>query len=518
MTDHAGTIHAFMEWLASSVFYQPGNPVLFTGTFFICFFALFFVFYALAGQTERGRTWVILAFSLWFYYKCSGWFVLVILASGMLNYLAALRITSCSGPGATRRWLTAGVLGNLALLLMFKNTAFFIQFANQFSSGQLTIGTILFPAGISFYTFANLSYLFDVKKGALVPEHSMVRYLAYITFFPVVQMGPIERAKNFLPQLSLPYRLSREDIAEGFFLILSGALKKMVIGDYVNLHLVSQVFSTPERYTGMENLAALLGYSLVIYCDFSGYTDMGRGIARWMGFNIQVNFNLPYRSESIGEFWRRWHISLSNWLRDYLFLPLAFRLSRMLKKEYLIRGKYLRNDLLIFNISSLVTFTVCGLWHGFGWNFMIWGLMHGAALATQRTWSYSTKAFRKKRGPVFRKSGKIAGSLLTFLFVTFSWVFFRMSTPAGSFTVLTQIATNFYVRGFMVFLEAYYAVLLMIMTGYLLHYVPVNITDEIRKRLIPLSWPWKAVIAICMVTLILYFKSQGPAMPIYIRF
>jgi len=512
------TISGFYEWILASFRYDPGNPLFFTGAFFMFFFLIFFLVYIPLGKTPHRRAIIILFFSLWFYYKCSGFFILVILAAGSLNYLIAIMIGSTVN-SRRRAWLLfAGVLVNLAMLIFFKYTPTFRKIAELTATMQWNVAALAFPAGISFYTFANLSYIIDVKKRILLPERSYTRYLTYITFFPIVQMGPIERAVNFLPRLTRPFRLSREDVGEGFFLILSGSFKKMVIGDYVNLHLVSQIFSAPERYTGMENLAAILGYSLVIYCDFSGYTDMARGIARWMGFNIQVNFNFPYRADSIGEFWRRWHISLTNWLRDYIFLPLAYRMSRMLKQEYIFPKSFLRTDLVIFDIAALITFTICGLWHGTGWNFLIWGVLHGLALAIQRSWSYVTRGLRKSRGSLFKEINHLSGIILTFSFVSIAWVFFRMRTPGESFTVFSQITGNFYLWGFAAFITAYYPVLLMIVLGYLLHFIPGRAHYKVREILISLAWQWKTLIAIGMVSLIIYFKSLGSAMPIYIQF
>ncbi|MEI7725791.1 MAG: MBOAT family O-acyltransferase [Bacteroidota bacterium] len=518
MINFADIFYGFINWIIKSILYDPGNPFFFTGPFFILFFVLFFLVSIPLGRTPRSRTLIILLFSLWFYYKCSGAFMVVILAAGTMNYLIALTLDRLQGNRQRAFLLLTGILVNLTLLVLFKYTPSFHRMAALFENMEWNIAAFVFPAGLSFYTFANLSYIIDVKKRVLLPERSLTRYLTYITFFPIVQMGPIERAKNFLPQLSQRFRLSKEDVTEGFSLILSGAFKKMVIGDYVNLHLVSQIFSTPERYTGMENLAAILGYSLVIYCDFSGYTDMARGIARWMGFNIQLNFNFPYRSESIGEFWRRWHISLSNWLRDYIFLPLAFRLSRLMKQEYLFSHRYLRTDIVIFNIAALVTFTICGLWHGIRWNFLLWGLMHGLALAIQRSWSYATRTLKKGKGPVFKRVNRITGIMLTFSFVTMAWVFFRMSTPEESFAVFSQITGNFYARGFPTFIVAYYPVLLMIMLGYTLHFTPEIVHLKIREKLILLEWPWKAIIAITMISIIVYFKTLGSSNPIYIQF
>jgi alginate O-acetyltransferase complex protein AlgI len=514
----ADNFSALFDWIASSVLHDPANPFFFTGAFFIFFFLLFFLAYLPFSQTPGSRATIILFFSLWFYYKCSGIFVLLIVASAAINYFIAMAIGAAEAN--SRRWwlLFTGILLNLAMLFLFKYSPWIRKFADIFISGRFTIGYFIFPAGISFFTFANLSYIIDVKKRVLLPERSFQQYLTYITFFPIVQMGPIERAKNFLPQLSQPFRLSREDAAEGFYLILSGAFKKMVIGDYINLHLVSQVFSTPERYTGIENLAAVVGYSLVIYCDFSGYTDMARGIARWMGFSIQLNFNFPYRSDNIGEFWKRWHISLSNWLRDYIFLPFAFRLSRMIKQDHLFSKSYLRTDIVIFNIAALLTFSICGLWHGLGWNFLIWGLLHGAAMATQKSWSFATRRFKKGRSRMFKKTERITGIILTFSFVSVAWVFFRMRTPEDSFTVFSQITSNFYAQGFPAFISAYYPVLLMIMAGYTLHFLPGRFYTTLREKLIPLEWQWKALIAIGMITIIVYFKTLGSAMPIYIQF
>jgi D-alanyl-lipoteichoic acid acyltransferase DltB (MBOAT superfamily) len=511
-------ISGFFNWVLSSALYDPGSPFFFTGGFFVVFLLVFFTVYNMAGQSPRTRAMVILAFSLWFYYKCSGVFIVVILAAGTLNYLFALAIGINKDKRLATVLLTAGIIANVAMLATFKYTPYFNGLMNMVRLSELDMASLAFPAGLSFYTFANLSYLIDVKKGILLPEKSWLRYLAYITFFPLVQMGPIERAAGFLPQLSKPFKLTQEDVSEGFYLIMSGALKKMVIGDYVNLHLVTQVFSTPERYTGMENLAAMLGYSLVIYCDFSGYTDMARGIARWMGFHIQLNFNFPYKAENIGEFWRRWHISLSNWLRDYIFLPMAFRLSRALKNDYVLAIRFLRTDLVIFGLASFVTFTICGIWHGIGWNFILWGMLHGLALAVQRTWSYTMRSTLKKAGPLFRKVNRIMGILLTFSFVSSAWMLFRMHTPEEALAVFNQINANFYLQGFPVFISAYLPVLLMMVAGYLLHFTPDRFYDRIRSMLVPMGWVWKSLIAMMVVGVIVYFKTLGSAMPIYIQF
>jgi D-alanyl-lipoteichoic acid acyltransferase DltB (MBOAT superfamily) len=512
------TLPSLFNWLIESSLYIKGKPLFSTDGFFVVFLFLFLLTHTIAASRPRIRLGVILFFSLWFYYKSAGILILVLLFTALFSYLAGRLIGKTDNKKHQSLLLLMGVVVNVATLAFFKYSPFYEQFSALLSTFSLKAGAILFPVGLSFYTFSNLSYLVDVKRGKTPAESSFPAYLAYIAFFPTVQMGPIERAGNILPYWKTPLKLSREDIGEGFYLVLSGAIKKMVIGDFINHHLVTNIFSAPDRFTGMENLAAVLGYALVIYYDFSGYTDMARGFARWMGIRIGLNFNLPYKSWNIGEFWRRWHISLSSWLRDYIFMPLAFSLSSAWKQEYLIAGKFLKTDLLIFTIASLITFFICGIWHGTGINFLIWGVMHGTALSIQKIWSVSTKSFRKNRSAQSRKFNRAIGILLTFLFVSVSWVFFRMETPEKSLLVFAQISGNFAASAFPLFVEAYYPVLLMMTLGYLLHFAPEKIMEMIKIRIISLSWPLKTTLSMMAVLIIYYFQSLGSGMPIYIQF
>ena len=509
---------SLFNWVIASSLHIPGKPLFFADGFFVVFLFLFLLVYTITASNPRRRMAVILFFSLWFYYKSAGIFIFVILFSALFSFLMGLAI------GGTKNWhrrsllLIAGIAVNVAMLAFFKYAPVYKQLSEIFTTFNFGIGAIAFPVGLSFYTFSNLSYLIDIKKKVITAEPSIFYYLSYITFFPTVQMGPIERAGNILPQLKQNFQISREDVSEGFFLILSGAVKKMVIGDFINHQLVMNIFGSPGRYTGMENLAAVLGYSLVIYCDFSGYTDMARGFARWMGFQISLNFNFPYKAWNIGEFWRRWHISLSSWLRDYIFMPVAFRLSPVIKNEYLISNKFIRADLIIFTIAAMVTFTICGIWHGTGINFVIWGLMHGLALSVQKTWSVTTRKFRQNRTQISRKLHRLSGIFLTFSFVSGSWVFFRMHTPEESLTVFSQITGNFCFSAFPAFFLAYYPSLMMMSFGYLLHFAPEKIRDSLRGQLQLLGWPLKVVVILTALGIIVYFQSMGSAMPIYIQF
>jgi D-alanyl-lipoteichoic acid acyltransferase DltB (MBOAT superfamily) len=331
-------------------------------------------------------------------------------------------------------------------------------------------------------------------------------------------MGPIERAGNIIPRLTAPVKADSNAVREGTLLIASGLIKKMVIGDYLNHHLVMNIFSAPERFTGIENLAAIFGYSMVIYCDFSGYTDIARGIARWAGFNPALNFNLPYKSRNIGEFWRRWHISLSSWLRDYLFMPVALKLSGWLKRDYLFNIPLLKTEQVIFWIASIVTFFICGIWHGTGTNFIIWGLMHGLALSVQKSWNQATRNFRKKQNPAWRKLNQRLGIILTFSFVSAGWVFFRMETPAEVLLVFNQVFLQFSAGSLPAFLVAYRLPLLMLVAAYTWHLIPDNLLARGKRWLMQSHFLTILAFSIILIIVIFYFQKLGSSQPIYIRF
>ena len=230
------------------------------------------------------------------------------------------------------------------------------------SNKQIDPLAIFLPIGISFYTFKSLTYVFDIYYDTLNLLY-LQDFSLYIFYFPNILMGPIDRASAFLPQIDQEPFISKEDIGRATFLIIAGLIKKVVIADYISLNFVDRVFDFPLRFTGVENLLAIYGYTLQIYCDFSGYTDMAIGVSLLLGFKLMDNFNSPFKATSIADFWRRWHISLSRWLQDYLFKPLQFQFRSMR-----VFGNML---------ALLITFFICGLWHGAGWNFIIWGTLHG---------------------------------------------------------------------------------------------------------------------------------------------
>lgn len=345
-------VDAFLKQFA----YDANNPLLFNNGFFVYFFALFITIYYAFRNNNLARSYVVSFFSLYFFYKASGWFVLLVVVAAVVNFILSNYIYRTTDKRKKKLLLLTGVLANLGVLFYFKYTNFFLAFSNQFLDTHINPLNIMLPVGISFYTFENLSYTIDVYRGEFEPEKKFINYLLFLSFFPKLVMGPIVRAKDFIPQLHKPYELTEADFAKGFYLIVSGLFKKLIISDYLTLNLVNYVFDDPARHTGLECLIAALAYAIVIYCDFSGYSDVAIGIARWMGIKIPANFLSPYQSKSITEFWRRWHISLSSWLRDYLYI-------------FSLGGN--RNGKLLTYVNLIITMLLGGLWHGASWTFVL---------------------------------------------------------------------------------------------------------------------------------------------------
>ncbi|MCH8326822.1 MAG: MBOAT family protein, partial [Bacteroidetes bacterium] len=302
--------------------YQEGDPLLFSTSFFIFFFFTLLLFYRIFAYKKNLRIFTLIIFSLFFYYKAVGGYFLILIIMTIVNYYSGQILGSLKEGISKRRFLfVLTIVANLGVLGYFKYTNFFIQIINNIGSGNIDALDIFLPIGISFYTFKGLSYIIDIYIGTFQPVKSFRDFSLYMFFFADLLIGPIDRASKLLPQIQSEINVPKENIGRGTFLIMSGLFKKIVIADFIGLNFVDRVFGDPTRYTGVENLLASYAYTLQIYCDFSGYTDMAIGVALLLGFNLMANFNAPFKATSIGDFWRRWHISLSSWLLDYLFAP-----------------------------------------------------------------------------------------------------------------------------------------------------------------------------------------------------
>ena len=489
-------IHAIIKQLQ----YDPANPLLFNNGFFVYLFAVFMTLYYLLRHFDTARRWLFCCFSLYFFYKASGYFVSLVILSAIVNYFISHPIHNHSKKAVRGLVLALGIAFNLFILFYFKYTNFIIDILRHFFSARINPLNILLPVGISFFTFENISYIVDVYKGKFVPVKKFSEYLLFLSFFPKLIMGPIVRASDFIPQISKPYFVSQEDFAEGFFLIITGLFKKLIISDYITINYVDYIFDNPAGYTGLECLFAVYGYAIVIYCDFSGYSNVAIGLARWLGFLIPANFNLPYQSKDVTEFWKRWHISLSSWLRDYLYIPLGGN----------------RKGKVRMYLNLMATMVLGGLWHGASWAFILWGTMHGVALAIHKLWDEKSKYVLAKAKETFIYKG--FAIFFTFHFVCLCWIFFKASSFTIALQMLRQIKYNFNGQLWPAFWNNYHNVIWMMLFGYVLHALPGKLSGQITLRLQKLGLAGYVVIFMLFILLYGYFKASDPVMPIYLQF
>ncbi len=422
----------------------PGFTVLFNSLEYIAFLLAVFALYWATVRFARVALGVLLAASLIFYASWSPYYLLLIIASSLVDFTMGGAIGRSASPGRRKVFLWCSVVYNLGVLAAFKYANFVLEalgdlvalidaeLAAPLLRTALTVDggfvgdarlDFLLPVGISFFTFQSMSYTIDIYRRRLEPIADYPRYLLYVSFFPQLVAGPIVRARDLLPQLKDRPPVTDAMGGRGLFLIGLGLAKKVIVADYLAINLVDRVFSQPDLYSSVELVVGTYAYAVQIYCDFSGYSDIAIGSALLLGFRFPDNFAAPYRAENLQAFWRRWHISLSTWLRDYLYISLGG--SR--------RGAWRTYR------NLMLTMVLGGLWHGAGWNFLIWGALHGGALAAQRAWQRRREAAGRKpllRGPV----GRAVAIGLTFHYVCFAWIFFRAPTFEAAWAVLDGIA------------------------------------------------------------------------------
>jgi alginate O-acetyltransferase complex protein AlgI len=388
--------------------------MLFCSQPFLLFFAVVFTTYW-AMPWRRPRVWLLLGASFYFYASWNKWLALLICASTFVDYWLARGMDRFSSPGVRKLLLSVNIVGNLSLLCYFKYANFFLEsLGKALNAAGLTASMpvlqVILPVGISFYTFEAINYMVDVYRRKVRAERSLGNFMLFITFFPHLVAGPIVRARDFLPQIHRPKRWDWARLQLGVEYFLMGLIKKLVIADRMAL-FVDPIFADPASYQTRSIWLAVVAYALQIYGDFSGYTDMAIGLAHMFGYKLAKNFNMPYAAASMAEFWHRWHISLSTWLRDYLFIPLGGSRGS--------RWQTYRN--------LLITMTLGGLWHGASWNFVLWGLAHGLLLIGHRIVRDLLQG-RPVLDLLNSFVGKAACIGLTFLCVCFTWVLFRATS------------------------------------------------------------------------------------------
>ena len=513
-----GLKDVLLDFVRNLFSFDQAHPLLFTQFYFWAFFAIVMAFLCVFRSKVLLRNAFIFFASLFFYYKTSGLFLILLGFVILYNYIAGLWLAKDRSKGLKKAVVVLSVIVDLSLLCYYKYAYFLTDVVNNLcgtsfvvkdwfaaagnavaGSQAFSVDSIFLPVGISFFIFQAVSYVVDVYRG-LKPVRNFLDFGFYLSFFPQLVAGPIVRANVFIPQLRKPFFLGRTQFGIAVFWILNGLAKKLILSDYLAVNFCDRVFENPLLYTGFENLTALFGYSLQVYADFSGYTDIATGVAMLMGFYLPKNFNSPYKARNAAEFWRRWHISLSTWLRDYLYIPLggnrkgtfgsyaiilgiAFLASALAGSWWvflsvlaltliiallIIFKKGWRKE-LISDINRMDTMLLGGLWHGASWNFMIWGGLNGLGILIYRFWHncnayirtlvmvLTVGAFWTLRhffgSPVFNLffwwtviilAGAVAGMvfksvsgpavkwikdswavLMTFIFITFTRLFFR---------------------------------------------------------------------------------------------
>lgn len=496
------------------LFYED-SPMLFTQLFFWVFFTIVLTVYSILYKKKALRNAYLFLISLFFYYKSGGYYFLLLIFSTVVDYYLGHRIYNSKLKVNKKIFLFLSIFTNLGVLAYFKYSYFFIDIFNSLFSTDLKavnyfallgstlsgksfdVGAIVLPVGISFFTFQTISYTVDVFRDKVKPVKSLLDFGFYVSFFPQLVAGPIVRAATFIPQLYQDFKLTNQQMGHAIFLILSGLVKKIVISNYIALNFVDRIFESPGSFSGFENLAAVYGYSIQIYCDFSGYTDIAIGVALLFGFKLPINFNSPYKAVNLTDFWRRWHISLSSWLRDYLYIPLG--------------GSHKGKGRTYVNI--LVTMILGGLWHGANLRFIFWGFLHGLGLIIQKLWN---RAF-----PVQKEKGKWLRFLygfITFQFISFTWIFFRSRNLQDAEIIISQIFSNFSFAMIPKILWAYKLIFGLIFIAFFFHWLPVSWKEKYRGWFIERSFFVKVFIVVLVVFILYQFNSSQLQPFIYFQF
>lgn len=479
--------------------YNPTQPLIFSSGLFVFLFLSFSFVYLLFKNHTTARLLFVSVFSYYFYYKSSGMYFFLLGIVTFTDFFLARMMYDTADRFRRKLIVIASLCVNLGLLCYFKYTNFFYEMLSPLWGGNFSPLDIFLPVGISFFTFQSLSYTIDVYRGELKPLDNLLDYVFYVSFFPQLVAGPIVRARDFIPQIRKPLFVSDEMFGRGVFFIIIGLFKKAVISDYISVNFVERIFDNPSLYSGVENLFGVYGYALQIYCDFSGYSDMAIGLALLLGFRFPMNFNSPYKSDSVTDFWHRWHISLSTWLKDYLYISLGGN----------------RKGKIRTYLNLVITMLLGGLWHGASWNFIVWGALHGTALAIHKFFRTLTG-----RGKDYRSRGirKVFAILTTFHFVCFCWIFFRNTTFESSMSMITQIFTSFHPEVFTQMVSGYWEVFLLMSVGFVIHFCPDRWQDKFSGVIVRMPLLGKALVVIALVFLVLQVKSSDIQPFIYFQF
>ena len=550
-----------LTYLKPYFLYVKGQPVIFTQLYFWAFFAVVLGVYSLLYKKNTLRTFYLLFVSFFFYYKTSGVFLILLIFTICSDYNWGRLIYQSKSVKKKKLFLTASMLLNLGLLCYFKYAYFFTESANQLAGTDLhffnhfaqfsntflgtkdPIDKLILPVGISFFTFQSISYTIDIYREKVTPVKSIFDYGFFVCFFPHLVAGPIVKANEFLYQIYQPYNLKRKEFGLAIFWILNG-LGKKILADYIAVNYIDRIFDNPNYYSGVEAVFGIFGYSLQIYADFSGYTDIAIGVALLLGYRLKTNFKSPYKAQDVSEFWKRWHISLSSWLKDYLYIPLggnkkgsigsyvciAFLsvvLVLLTGKIWLLLvllGLAIVCVLLAYffpkvkqsintNINLLVTMLLGGFWHGSSWLFIIWGGLNGLGLVVHKLWLNSSPF--KNTNSFFIKAILV---FVTLTFISFTRIFFRSDNLDTVNLIFDRINNHFGGALTLTIIKGYVVVFSVIAVGYLIHWIPERIKEKYRNQFAALPLPAMSLVVVIFV-FCFYQLVSGEMQPfIYFQF
>lgn len=500
------------ERLLALLQYDSSAPMTLTSGFFLFAFFLFGLGYMAVRRKATLRTIFVILVSLYFYYKISGLYLLLLLGVAISDYLIGGRIAHRKGLGeSTKAWVVLSLLIDLGILVYFKAGGLFEQAMNDlFGENFISFGSIVIPAGVSFFIFQSISYIIDLSRGVISPVKRFVDYLFLLSFFPKIFLGPLVRNKEFIPQIEQEnVTVTREDIGRAAVLMARGMIKYAVIAKAIDsLLLVPAVtggFGEELAESGMVMFISLLGFGIRLYCDFSGFSDMAVAIALMMGYKLPDNFNAPFKSATITEFWRRWHISLSTWLRDYVYISLGGNRKGRVRQYF----------------NLVVTMVVCGLWHKVNLPYLLWGLLHGIGLALHKLWVEKVPGAKilGKDMTVFRR---VIATLFCFIFVTLTWTMVCCDNWEGVCAIYQRIFTNFHFSDAIALAHKAGFALVLVLVGYVMHFLPTSFNDLSIKSITRVGFVGQLLILVVAVWLTvqchLMLAGDGGGLPVYAAF
>lgn len=534
--------------------FDENHPLIFTQLDFWIFFLLVIAIFSYIHKFKLTRSIFLFVASLFFYFKTSGLLVLLLFSSIVINYFIGKGVWSSVSILKKKAFVTLSVLFNILTLGYFKYAYFFTESFNEMfhtkyeifnvfaQIGNSVLGQgsfvdiIVLPVGVSFFTFQSISYVVDIYRKEVKPVKNFFDYAFFVSFFPQLVAGPIVRARDFIPQIRQPYQLNHTDFSWAIIQIVKGFVKKVVLADYIAIHFIDKVADAPEAFPGFISILAMWGYSLQIYGDFSGYTDIAIGVSRLMGFKLLENFNSPYKAISVADFWRRWHKSLGSWLRDYLYIPLGGNRSGgigtyiatmvilifliFITQWYWLLFIYLGLMIIYIGVSLLfpgfkryvhrdlnliITMVIGGLWHGASENFVIWGAMNGAALIIYNHWRKISPY--ENSTTLFTHFWRI---LITFNFITFTRIWFRLEDDGAPANMLTQIWYHFDLNSdtFNTMMTGFDTALYVMIFGYILHWLPSKVKEFGERKFTALPMVLQsAVVAIILIIIYQAFSD-----------